>query len=280
LCAGLKFCRRPPCSLATMALPWERAPGEGEPVGHPWEQEGYSDEEGAASDDSENDDPETNQDAAGRAFVDILVDLYLASTISARTFCVLCFYAAKAGMKGLVEVYGAKPNMSTGNYQKHLNRHLLLQDQAESNYDMVVPGQKRDEPGRASVKLSLRSPVEVMDEDIKANASLSQLLDEAKVAQQLPAAYYTNPVVMENAEADVFPYAMFMDGVPYSNVDSVVGIWLVNMLTNTRSFLGGVRKALCCACGCRGWCTWYPILYFLHWGLTCAARFFSPRGSA
>jgi len=79
--------------------------------------------------------------------------------------------------------------------------------------------------------------------------------------------YYSNPVVeagMEDGEL-VLPTALYMDGVPYSLTDSVVGVWLVNLVTGNRSLLAMVRKRLVCKCGCNGWCTFFPLLVFLHW---------------
>ena len=52
---------------------------------HRWEQPGY--DEGILEDDVA--DPLTDPAAAANAFLDILTDLYLTSSISARTFCEL-----------------------------------------------------------------------------------------------------------------------------------------------------------------------------------------------
>ena len=62
-----------------------------------------------------------------------------------------------------------------------------------------------------------------------------------------------------------------MDGLPYSLVDSVLGIWLFNVATNKRYLVGLVRKRLVCDCGCRGWCTYSEVMRFLHWAFACMA---------
>jgi hypothetical protein len=42
--------------------------------------------------------------------------------------------------------------------------------------------------------------------------------------------------------------------------ESVLGIWMVNMLTQRRHYIMGVKSLDCCQCGCRGWCTMQPAL--------------------
>ena len=58
-----------------------------------------------------------------------------------------------------------------------------------------------------------------------------------------------------------------MDGVRYSITDSVLGIWVMNWVTGRRHLWGLVRKRLVCRCGCKGWCTYWPILNFIKWSL-------------
>ena len=87
--------------------PWEEA-------AHPWEAAEYS----AGSPDSDSDlevDPAT---AAATELLDHLVDLYLTSTISARSLCSLCFWAAKAGIcHEDFSRYAHKPDdPNSGNY--------------------------------------------------------------------------------------------------------------------------------------------------------------------
>eukprot|EP00969_Alexandrium_andersonii_P173313 7661245-Alexandrium_andersonii.AAC.1 len=56
---------------------------------HPWEAEGYG------SSDEESMRPE---EVAAHHFLDILMELYLQSKVSARNMCEMCFWAEKAGM--------------------------------------------------------------------------------------------------------------------------------------------------------------------------------------
>lgn len=69
----------------------------------------------------------------------------------------------------------------------------------------------------------------------------------------------------------IFLVSLYLDGVPYTNTDSVVGIWLINMVAGVRHMLGLVRKSITCRCGCRGWDTFFPILQFLLWSFRALA---------
>eukprot|EP00969_Alexandrium_andersonii_P353329 15439630-Alexandrium_andersonii.AAC.1 len=86
---------------------------------HSWEAPGYD-----AGTDSEEEwpDPMKDPEAAAGEFIKHLEGLYLASKISARDFCELCFWAEKAGVRGPVPQYSFKPgSQNTGNYQRHLD---------------------------------------------------------------------------------------------------------------------------------------------------------------
>eukprot|EP00969_Alexandrium_andersonii_P108905 4804685-Alexandrium_andersonii.AAC.1 len=51
-----------------------------------------------------------------------------------------------------------------------------------------------------------------------------------------------------SSTSTVVPVALYMDGVKYSNVDSVTGIWTGFPTTGARRLCGLVRKKICCKC--------------------------------
>ena len=104
----------------------------------------------------------------------------------------------------------------------------------------------------------------------RSNPSISVRLQEMIDEGELPPCYHQNPIV-QNSDSPVVPVSLFCDGVPYSNDDSLVGYWLINEITQSRHLLAGLRKKICCKCGCRGWCTFFEIFLFLVWGLRACA---------
>eukprot|EP00969_Alexandrium_andersonii_P043196 1894118-Alexandrium_andersonii.AAC.1 len=85
---------------------------------NPWEEPGYSEAEEATAD------PNSDPGAAGIEFVEGLLDLYLASKISAQHLCTSCWWAWKGGIQGPAPKYALRPGQSSGNYQRHLDRVL------------------------------------------------------------------------------------------------------------------------------------------------------------
>jgi len=63
------------------------------------------------------------------------------------------------------------------------------------------------------------------------------------------------------------PLALFIDGVSYSQVDTAIGFWFVNLITGARYLVAVLRKALLCECGCKGWCSLAEVFSFIHWSL-------------
>ena len=85
------------------------------------------------------------------------------------------------------------------------------------------------------------------------------------------AAYRRHPVVTANPDEPVVPVALYVDGVQYQNRDSVQGYWLHNLLTDKHHCFVVFRQKHRCRCGCRGWCSQFTLLKFLHWTLRAMA---------
>ncbi len=87
--------------------------------------------------------------------------------------------------------------------------------------------------------------------------------------------YKTHPVVrraVKLGEAKPLPLGIYCDAVRFQcqasgRNESVTGFWLINLLTSTRHFFGASKSMDTCSCGCRGWCTTWPMLDALRWCL-------------
>ena len=65
----------------------------------------------------------------------------------------------------------------------------------------------------------------------------------------------------------VLPIVLHLDGVKYNHSDSVLGIWIYNLLTERRTLCFAIRKATLCKCGCQSWCSMFEIWRLLNWSL-------------
>ena len=76
----------------------------------------------------------------------------------------------------------------------------------------------------------------------------------------------------------VYPLALYCDGVRYTRAtqmgknDSLINFTCHNLATGKRHLIACASKRELCKCGCRGWCSMYPIKKFISWSLECAAR--------
>ena len=138
---------------------------------------------------------------------------------------------------------------------------------------------QEQEMGRAEYLLPMEPLHEVVQDELAEDPSVLVRLDESLESDRLPRCYHENPVVAEarrNGEEPPNPIGIYMDGLPYSLTDSVLGVWAIMLMTGARRLVAVVRKKLVCQCGCRGWCTYWSLLWCLRWSCDALAAGFFP----
>ena len=107
--------------------------------------------------------------------------------------------------------------------------------------------------------------------DLASDASCRYKLSELVRNDTLPPVYKRHPVVLANPGELVCPVALYIDAVPYSQTDSVIGWWLVNLVSGRRYLFALLRKSEACKCGCRHWCSLHPYFQVARWSLRALA---------
>lgn len=69
----------------------------------------------------------------------------------------------------------------------------------------------------------------------------------------------------------VLPLALYLDGVPMTKRDGVLGIWMYNLVSMKRHLVAVLRKSSMCKCGCHGWDSLHAVWCFVHWSLRAMA---------
>ena len=197
--------------------------------------------------------------------------LLLSRTITYKDLCIIMWWAGKAGVHEAVRL-GHNPDAPSGHFARHVKATLGVFNETEHMYQFDIPGHAKADLSRSLHSVTTFAPHELLASDVVASPSLRVQLDEAVADHQLPLAYYTHPVVQASADARVWPISIFIDGVPYSHTDSVVGWWLVNMVSGQRYLFACLRKRTVCKCGCRGWCSFYAMLRYVAWCLAALAE--------
>ena len=127
---------------------------------------------------------------------------------------------------------------------------------------LKVPGIDRASMVRTTRHLHFLPPHEAL----AAEAHNSQIRRPEDM--ELPQCYFENPIVQAAQEAGQrlpHPCIIFIDGVRYRSAlagrgDSVLGIWLRTFASGTRHLLCALSVSQFCRCGCKGWCTIFPVL--------------------
>ena len=247
-----------------MAEPWEddaELPAEWDEEDAPWE---ISDDEG------ENSGAPTRIEATVE-FVDMLVHLYLSGSMAAKSLAILCHWAHHAGVGGSAASLAMPPGRQTGKYKKHVDSALGLDARDAAFYEIDVPGHSKHDVGRIIHKMRAQPPHEVLHAEIVSNPELHERLSQATTEEVWAPVYHDHPVVAAAGANEVFPVAVYLDGVPYTKQDSFLGVYCYNLVSGKRHLTAILRKRLMCRCGCKGWCSMWPLFHFLHWSLSSLA---------
>ena len=137
-------------------------------------------------------DPSENPTAAAKEFVELLTDLYMGGYISAEKFCLLSYWADKAGMPGAVKQYGVPPGQSPGNYQKKLNRSMGFAETKKKIYHVDTITKSRIDDTREEFQMPMLCPHEVVHEMLADDPGFEAKLQQAYEDNDLPTSYWEN----------------------------------------------------------------------------------------
>lgn len=212
--------------------------------------------------------PETNDQDE---FLGEMLRLLMERSIVAKDFCTVMWWASRNAFPGLRR-YALRPGSNSGHYQRKLDKVIGVLQNSGKLMDVVMPGRAKAAVGRTENVVKVWPPHEAVDEGVRADPTVTVKLMELVDSRALPESYFAHPVVRANPDSYVLPIGLFIDAVPYSQTDSVIGVWSVNMVTGHRCLLAVIRKKRTCDCGCRGWCTFHSLFHWLEWSFAALAR--------
>lgn len=193
---------------------------------HSWEDRDWSSEEGSGSEEEEGEPPVGA--GAGDQLVAFLLHLYFAGLgLSARSLCLVCYWAARAGAAGAVTRFAFRPNAPTGHYQRHLDSVLLVRTRGDAYYKIGVPMHLKHELGRRVRDTPVQVPHEVLDAEARATEGLGEKLAAAGENHEWSELYHSHPVVREAGPAATLPIALYLDGIRFLKRESLLGVFLL-----------------------------------------------------
>jgi hypothetical protein len=210
---------------------------------------------------------------AGELLADLLIDLKARHVLSAKQACSLAYFASKAGACGFVGKIGFRPDADTGAFSKHWDRAVGRDFTAgQEFYNVPAPQHHRADYSRRVDLLPTVPPHEFLEEEVNKHPEMLAELAAAVAERRLPPAYYEHPI-FQSAPPDtaVHPLCLYVDGVPITRSDSALGLWVQCFTTGRRSLAAVLRKSDTCKCGCKGYCTLFPVLAMLDWSFQALA---------
>lgn len=214
-------------------------------------------------------DPVSAEDA-GEFLVQFLLGLLYTNNISARSLCVICYWAHLAGAKGPVGEYAEKPDSSSGHFQRRVDRvtGIKLSEMCKAMYRVPTPQHAKYDMCRTVHPM----PVGVPHEELAKEFAEDPFAATGPSEPEWTESFKTHPVVRRHPNELVMPLGLYLDGISFTNRDSLLGIFIYSLHTMKRHLVAILRRSHFCKCGCRGWCTLYPVLSMIHWSLCALAQ--------
>ena len=195
-----------------------------------------------------------------------LVDLKHGGVLSAKQACVIAWWASRAGAGGMTAELAKHPTTQSGHFSRHFDAVTGESPHKLDFMGILMPAHRRCDASRSVFHMPCIPPHEaVADEvDIAGAGRLEQELQKAIDENKLPRAYFDH-IVVRVSDGKVFPYSMYVDGVPFSRTDGCLCFYMYNVCNGVRTLIACLRKSELCACGCRGWCSFYQVFLLIKW---------------
>ena len=77
--------------------------------------------------------------------------------------------------------------------------------------------------------------------------------------------YHADEVVRSSDAGTALPVTLYVDGVPFTERDGMIGFHTVNMVSGNRHVVAVLRTSASCQCGREGWCALHAVFEWLAW---------------
>ncbi len=218
-----------------------------------------------------DDEFEAESSSPGQMLVSLLLEHMLYGRISSRQCCSMMYWAEKAGVSE-AKPYALNPSSTGGHAARKLRTALGHGVKCDDLYEAEVCGHSRHDLDRSAHVVSFLPLHEQLEKSFETDTQSIPALQALKAAGDVPEAYTSHSVVQAYPDEHVVPIAIFMDAVPYSITDSVLGCWALNVITGHRFLYGVLRKRHTCRCGCRGWCSFDTLFRITAWCIEALAK--------
>ena len=106
----------------------------------------------------------------------------------------------------------------------HLNAH------DERLYNLEIVGHRKYDLSRTAHVLPVVPPHEALDDEVASNPAILQQLQASTLADEWPSSFGHRSDAAAEVEP-LLPCALYLDGLPYTKGDSILGVWVFNLVT-------------------------------------------------
>ena len=166
-----------------------------------------------------------------------------------------------------------RPNAPTGHFQRHIDSAFGTdpRKEGEFRYRIDVPQHRKSDVSRTTTPIPVNPIHESLCQEINDKPGILDNLRTRVTTSEWADDYWKHPIVANSAEP-VLPVALYCDGIEFTKRDGVLGFFAINLITEKRHLIGGLRRSSMCRCGCRHWCSLYSFWSFVHWCCDAIAR--------
>ena len=203
------------------------------------------------------------KDEAERALADYLVTRHVMGKMTAKEVCVIAYWVKHMGAEGPICDFALKPSSPGGHFARKV-RNATNVCKLDSRTQMLsVPGHSPSTMSRVVHEIPFVPVHEALHAEMVSTVGLQEKLAAEVAHGGMPPCYMNHPVAIATGHR-AMPISLYVDGVPYTDRDGLLGFWAYNWLTERRQYLGALRKSRVCQCGCRGWCSYWVVFDHLR----------------
>ena len=181
-----------------------------------------------------------------------LVEKYNSGQWYATDVCKLACLAKEIGGTGPIAALAKRPGLPTGHYNDHVKHILGTKGQDETFEDLELPCSDSGDGSRISYKLAVIPPHEMLNKEMAEDGvALNSRLAKHVRDEMVPPVYEQHKVARASGNK-AQPIALYMDKVPTTKKDAVLGVWVYFLMSSKRHLDCVLKSSWHCHCGCRG----------------------------
>lgn len=174
----------------------------------------------------------------------------------------ISYFASRAGASGVSDL-ALQPSSATKNGHHHVMNHAgMIYPEVDLDY-VKCPMFLKREAQRSLEEVPIFKPSKALKKYITAEMIPHPERDFHRIVGELDS-YETHEVVCnarrKGLRTQVRPLAIYWDGVVYTKNDSFFAAYTTDILTGQKFLAFLLRSEEMCQCGCRGWCSLFPLL--------------------